>query len=109
LRPYDATEGLRGTEPPCTVITCISSDATRNKIYGLRVGISTVFKIFGHFLFKGYGTTLYGHDLQCHLMLLDTKNKNIYCLGVENSTLLMIYKNISFIVPSPDHQGQTCV
>jgi hypothetical protein len=31
---------------------------TRNKnIYGLGVGISTVFKILGHFLFKGDKTT----------------------------------------------------
>jgi hypothetical protein len=29
---------------------------TRNKnIYGLGVGISTVFEIFGHFLFRGMG------------------------------------------------------
>jgi hypothetical protein len=32
---------------------------TRNKnTYGLGVGISTVFEIFGHFLFQGDGTTL---------------------------------------------------
>jgi hypothetical protein len=37
---------------------------TRNKnMYGLRVGISTVFEIFRHFLFKEDGTTPYGHDL----------------------------------------------
>jgi hypothetical protein len=39
----------------------------RNKnMYGLGMGISVVFEIFGHFLFKGGeggGTNLYGHDL----------------------------------------------
>jgi hypothetical protein len=48
-----------------------------------------VFEILGHFLFMGDGTTLYGHDLHTctyHLMILDTRNKNIYmCLGVNNS------------------------
>jgi hypothetical protein len=38
---------------------------TRNKnMYGLGVGISTVFENFGHFLFNGDGTTPYDHDLQ---------------------------------------------
>jgi hypothetical protein len=32
-------------------------------MYGLGVGISTVFEILGHFLFKGDRTTPYGHDL----------------------------------------------
>jgi hypothetical protein len=39
---------------------------TRNKnMYGLGVGITTVFKIAEHFLFKGGGAgiTPYGHDL----------------------------------------------
>jgi hypothetical protein len=36
---------------------------TRKNLYGLGVGTSTVFEIFGHFLFKGDGTILYGQDL----------------------------------------------
>jgi hypothetical protein len=37
---------------------------TRNKnIYGLGLGISTVFKIFGDFLLRGDGITPYGRDL----------------------------------------------
>jgi hypothetical protein len=46
-------------------------------MYGLGVGISTVFEKFGHFLFKGDETTPSGHDLHTmHLMLLETRNKN---------------------------------
>jgi hypothetical protein len=37
-------------------------DARNKNIYGWGVGISTVFEIFGHFLFKD-GTIPYGHDL----------------------------------------------
>jgi hypothetical protein len=33
-------------------------------MYGLRVEILTVLEIFGHFLFKGDGTTPYNDDLQ---------------------------------------------
>jgi hypothetical protein len=37
---------------------------TRNKnMYGLGVGISTVFEILGHFLFREDRTTPYDHDL----------------------------------------------
>jgi hypothetical protein len=57
------------------VMTYIPSDAdTRNKnIHGLGVGISTVFKIFGHFLYQG------GQDHSVwlltlhHHLLLDTR------------------------------------
>jgi hypothetical protein len=38
-------------------------DITRIYNYGLRVGISKVFEIFGYFLFKGDRITLYDHDL----------------------------------------------
>jgi hypothetical protein len=39
-------------------------DTKTKNMYGVGVGISTVFEIFGHFLFKGdvLRTTLYGHD-----------------------------------------------
>jgi hypothetical protein len=43
-------------------------------MYGLGVGISMVFEIFGHFLFKG-DRTLYSHDLYYHQMFLDTRTK----------------------------------
>jgi hypothetical protein len=55
-----------------------------------RVGISTVFEIFGHFLYQGGGG---GQDhfvwllTPHHHLLLDTRNKNIYNgLGVGIST-----------------------
>jgi hypothetical protein len=52
---------------------------TRNKnIYGLGLGISTVFKIFGYFLFN----ERWAHPLWSlptyQLIPLDTRNKNIY-------------------------------
>jgi hypothetical protein len=51
---------------------------TRNKnTYGLGMGISMVFEILGHFLFRGDGTTMYGHDLhniRCYL----TQETRIY-------------------------------
>jgi hypothetical protein len=46
---------------------------TKNKNKdGLGVGISMVLEISGHFVFKGDGTTMYGHDLhiiKCYLTL----------------------------------------
>jgi hypothetical protein len=53
-------------------------------VYGLGVGISTVFVILGHFLCQGDRTTSYGHDLytiRCSLMFLDTRNKDMCGLG----------------------------
>jgi hypothetical protein len=44
-------------------------DTETKMVYGLGVGISTVFVILGHFLFKGDRAIPYGHD---HQMLLDT-------------------------------------
>jgi hypothetical protein len=47
-------------------MTYTPSDVPDKRIrdmYGLGVGISTDFKIVGHFLFKGDRTTAYGYDL----------------------------------------------
>jgi hypothetical protein len=68
----------------------------RNKnihVYGLGVGVSVVFEILQHFLFKG------GRDhhfmtciiVACHQTLLDTRNKNVCGLRVGIS---MIFKRI---------------
>jgi hypothetical protein len=49
--------------------------------YGLGVGISTVFEIFGHFLYQQDGISPYGHDLhtiRCYL----TQEARIYGLLV---------------------------
>jgi hypothetical protein len=64
------------------------NDTRYKNIYGLGVVISTVFEIFGHFLFKGKPRMVIP---TYHLMLLDTRNKNIYSLGVDNSTVLKIF------------------
>jgi hypothetical protein len=54
----------------------MSLDTKNKNKYGFGVGISTVFEIFGHFLFnRGGGTTPCGHDLHT---ILGTRNKNIY-------------------------------
>jgi hypothetical protein len=53
IRAFPVSGGM-GT--PHMVITYIPSDAPDSRIkgmYGLWVGISTVFQILGHFLFKG--------------------------------------------------------
>jgi hypothetical protein len=48
----------------------------------------TVFEILGHFLFKG------GQDHPIyHQMFLDTRNKNIYGLGVGISIIFEIFSN----------------
>jgi hypothetical protein len=63
---------------------------------GLGVGISTVFKIFGHFLFQEDGTTTYCHKLLYHQMFLDTRNNNMYGLGVGISTVFEILGHFLF-------------
>jgi hypothetical protein len=84
---------FRGTGPFRMVMINIPSNAPCHKnipVYGLGVGISMVFEILGHSLFNG----LLDHHVQScltyHQMLLDTRNKNIYSLGVENSTVFKI-------------------
>jgi hypothetical protein len=64
---------------------------TRNKnIYDLGVGISTVFKIFGHYLYqRGQDHSVWSRPTY-HKMLLDTRNKNIYGLGVGISMIFEI-------------------
>jgi hypothetical protein len=50
------------------------------EMYGSGVGISMVFEILGHFLFKGTGPS--GMVMtNTPQMLLDTRHKNIYGLG----------------------------
>jgi CRISPR/Cas system CMR-associated protein Cmr3 (group 5 of RAMP superfamily) len=63
-------------------------DTRNNNICGLEVGISKVFEILGHFLFKGDRTTTYS---TYHQMLLHTRNNKISGLGVEISTVFEIF------------------
>jgi hypothetical protein len=60
-------------------------------MYGFGVGISTVFEISGHFLFKGDRTTPYGLH---HQMLFYKRNKHIhvYSLGVG---MLIVFEKFS--------------
>jgi hypothetical protein len=55
----------------------VFADKRNKNIYGLWMGISTVFKILKHFRFKGDETIQYGHDqhtIKCSL----TQRTNIY-------------------------------
>jgi hypothetical protein len=61
----------------------MSPDTRIKDIYGLGVGISTVFKLFGHFLFKGGQDYL--HTTECSLT--HAWNKNMYGLGVRISII----------------------
>jgi hypothetical protein len=78
---------------------------TRNKnMYGLGVGISTVFEIAEHFLFNGGAepphmvmtyipSDVPWHDKQeYHQMFLDIRNKNVYSLGVGILTVFNIFR-----------------
>jgi hypothetical protein len=58
-------------------------------VYGLGLGISTVFKILGHLLFKGGQDHPIWSWPTYNQMLIDTRNKNIYSLGVGVSTVLI--------------------
>jgi hypothetical protein len=60
------------------------------------VGISTVSKIFSYFTFLGVGLTQ-GSWLTYHWMLCNTRNKNIYGLGVGISTVFKIYSYFNFL------------
>jgi hypothetical protein len=62
-------------------------DTINNNIYGLGVGVSMVFEIIGHFLFKRYGTNVRSW-LKYHQMLFDTTNKNMYGFGVGISKVI---------------------
>jgi hypothetical protein len=69
------------------------------RIYSLRVGISTVFEIFGHFLNRGRQEYSIWLLTSHHHLLLDTRNKNIisiYGLGVGNSTVSKIFGHFLF-------------
>jgi CRISPR/Cas system CMR-associated protein Cmr3 (group 5 of RAMP superfamily) len=66
-------------------------DTRSNNISCLEVGISKVFEILGHLLFKGDRTTKYSHDLTYHQMLLHTRNNKISGLRVEISTVFEIF------------------
>jgi hypothetical protein len=67
---------------------------TRNKnIYSLGVGISTVFEIFWHFLFRGG----WDHPYTPSDVHTQTKNiKNMYYLGVVISTIFDILGHFLF-------------
>jgi hypothetical protein len=89
-----------GAGPPYTVMIYIPSDATWHKdqeYVWFRVGISTVFEKFGHFLFVcfffGGGTYL--------LMLLDTRNKNIYLVKVWRIQSFSRYRKYPLLCPHP--------
>jgi hypothetical protein len=82
-------------------------------MYSLGVGVSTVFEILGHFLFKGGQDHPYGHDLhtirwsltQRNQMVLDTRNKNLYGLGVGFSIVFEIFSNFPFLGGGFDPRG----
>jgi hypothetical protein len=73
---------------------------TRNKsIYGVGVGISILFEIFGHFLFKRDRRNPYGHDLhtvRCYFIPKQKQNKNIYGLRVGISMVFDIIGHFLF-------------
>jgi hypothetical protein len=54
------------------------------------------FEILGHFLFREDRTIPCGHNYIYHQMLLDTRNKNIYGLGVGISIVFEIFSNFPF-------------
>jgi hypothetical protein len=63
----------------------------RNKnIYGLGVGISTVFEVLGHFLFQGGWDHPVWSSPTYHQMSLDTRMKDMYGLGVGISMVFEI-------------------
>jgi hypothetical protein len=74
-------------------------DTRNKKLCGLRVEISTVFEISGHFLFKGGDNPVWPWPT-CHLMLLDTTTKNIYSLGMDNSTVFKIQNIFPYCAPT---------
>jgi hypothetical protein len=80
---YMDTSCLWGIWPPCTVMTYIPPEATWHKkqeyIWG--VGISMVFEIIGHFLFKGDGTTMYGYDLHTIRCYLKKRQEYVWFKG----------------------------
>jgi hypothetical protein len=78
---YWSTSGLKGKVPFRMVMISISSNALSHK-NTYQLGVSTVFEILGHFLFKRGWNHRVRLSLAYHQMLLDTRNKNIYGLGV---------------------------
>jgi hypothetical protein len=66
---YLGSSCMKGTESPHVAMTYILSDAAWLKnMYGLGVGIWTVFETFGHFLFKGDESTVCNHDLHVYII-----------------------------------------
>jgi hypothetical protein len=90
-------------------MTYIPSDVPDTKIkdmYDSGVGISTVFEMLRHFLFKGDKTIPYGHNLHIyHQMFLDTRNKNIFSLGVVMLIVFEIFNNFSCLGGGVDPIG----
>jgi hypothetical protein len=80
-------------------------------IHDLGVGISTVFQIFGHVLFKGGTGPFHMAMTYYHLMLLDTRNTNIYGLGVGISAVFLNrYSGTSCLRGNgPPHMGITYI
>jgi hypothetical protein len=77
------------------VMTYIPSSATwHKKIYSLGVGISEVFEILQHFMFKGGQDNNVPSSLAYNQMLLDTRNKNKY--GVVISTVFKIFDHFLY-------------
>jgi hypothetical protein len=72
-----------GIGPPRMAMTYISSVVPWHKNQGyvcLELGISTMFGIFVHFLFKGDGTTLCGHDLHTIICSLTQEARKHVCM-----------------------------
>jgi CRISPR/Cas system CMR-associated protein Cmr3 (group 5 of RAMP superfamily) len=71
---------------------------TRNKnIHGLGVGISTIFQIFGHFLYqKGTGSLRMVINFTPSSATNDTINENVYGLWVGISTVFQIFGHFLF-------------
>jgi hypothetical protein len=71
-------------------------DTWNKNMYGLGVGISLVFEILGHFLFKDVWDHPAWSWPTYHQMLLD-KTNNIYGLGVGVSKVFEIFSNFLFL------------
>lgn len=92
----------RGSQPPPKLKSYISIHAARNKnIYDLGLGISTVFKIFGHSLFHRTQDFPVGSYMKptrtYHVMPLHTRNKNKYGYRVLTATVFKIFGHFLFL------------
>lgn len=76
-----------------TVYQVIWNDPGNKNIYDLWAGISTHFKIFEHFMFKGGQDQTWSPWITYQLMPLDARNNNIYCLRVRILTIFEIFRH----------------